>query len=251
MLYPKQRKTILLLFAPLAMIPVLFTHLVLQTPSSLMPDVSVASNDEELYRNQIAQVIYKIESISEKTSRFGSEVLISDFTVSEVVSEIENLQAQLREEKSRLEKMSVPSMYSDSHSYLIASIQDMYDSNELLISAFQKFENVNEGKLPMFMITSYLGSEATSLPQLYNMGQFNKEEKRLVESARNMFSDSIKEASSAKNNFNVFISKSGINAKDITLVESTKSFGRSGGCAACALTIDQINSNKTQAKLLI
>jgi hypothetical protein len=245
---PKQRKTILLLVAPLAIMPILFTYLVLQTPSSLMPDVSATSNEEDLYLNQIAQVVYKVESMSEKTSRFGSEVLISDFTVSEVVSEIEKLQAELGEEKLRLEELSVPSLYGDSHPYLVASIQDMYDSNELLMSAFQKFESVNEGKLPMFMITSYLGSEATSLPQLYNMGQINKEEKLLVESARNMFSESIKEASSVKNNFDIFISKSGINAKDVVLVESTKSFGRGGGCAACALTIDQINSNRTLAK---
>ena len=242
----RQRKTLILLFAPLATIPILFTYVVLQTPQSLLSDVSATSiQDEEVsYINQINSTIAKIESMSEKTSQFGSEVLVSDFKITDVVSNIRQLQNQLSEEKSNLEQLTVPPKFSAIHTYLVASIENMYNSNELLISAFEKFENVHNGSLPMFSITSFLGSDEPALRAHYTIWLISQEEKLLIEDARKLFVDSIKEASLARDNIDTFISQSGINFADVKLTESAKTFGRSGGCAACGFTIDEINSNR-------
>lgn len=244
----RQRKTLLILLsAPLVTIPILFTYLVLQTPQSLLSDVSAASiqGEEVSYINQINYTIAKIELMSEKTSQFGSEVLVSDFKITDVVSKTRQLQNELYEEKVGLAQLKVPPKFSAAHPYLVASIENMYNSNEFLISAFQKFENVNSGRLPMFSIVSFLGSDEPSLYAHYKIWLINQEEKLLIEDSRKLFGDSIKEASLANNNLNAFISQSGINFSDVKLTESAKSFGRSGGCAACGFTIDKINSNRT------
>jgi len=242
---PKQRKTILLLVAPLAIIPLLFTYLVLQTPPSLISDVSATSLYDEEYIKKIYLTISNIESMSEKSSQLGLEILVSDYKISEVVSKIRELQNQLSEEKSNLDQLKIPSNFATAHPYLVKSLENMQNSNELLISAFEKFEEIRDGNLSMFMLTSFLGSDQTSLSPLYNVLLINQEEKLLIEEARELFADSIKESSAAKDNLDIFISKSGIDFGNVKLTESAKNFGiGSGGCAACKLPLDVIKSIK-------
>jgi len=241
----RQTKVSILLFFPLAIIPILFAYLVLQTPPSLISDISATSiNEEDTYIKKIHLAISNIESMSEKSSQLGLEILVSDYKISEVVSKIRELQNQLSEEKSNLDQLNVPPKFATAHPYLVKSLENMQNSNELLIAAFQKFEEIRDGNLSMFMITSFLGSDQTSLSPLYNVLLINQEEKLLIEEARESFADSIKESSTAEDNLDIFILKSGIDFGNVKLTESAKNFGIGGGCAACKLPLDVIKSIK-------
>lgn len=235
-----------LLSAPLAIIPIMFVYLVWMNPPAMSQNAGIYTVDEIRYIKTVNSTLSGIDSIIGDTQELGAGLILSGNSVEDVINELRGLEEMAVLRKKQIEETDAPQRFAEGHQHLVAALVHNTVSLHLLVQTFEEFQQINGGKLPLFLASNLLGADdKTQLPSLYSMLLMDKDEQERIRNARLLFNNSLLEKVLMEEEMTKFKETAEIDFDTTSYVRSNASlyFASSGGCAACSLSIDELRNS--------
>lgn len=238
-----------LLFAPLVIIPIMFVYLVWMNPPAMSQNVGIYTVDEIGYIKTVNSTLSGVDSVIGDAEELGAALILSGLSVEDVGYRLQSLEEMAILQKEHMEETEVPQRFTEAHKHLVEALDHNSISLGLLVQTFEEFQQINGGKLPLFLVSNLLGAdEKTQLPSLYSMLLMNKDEQEHIKNARFLFSNSLLEKALMEEEMTKFKETAGIDLGVVSYIQSNAGlyFASSGGCAACSMPIEDLyNSTRS------
>ncbi|MFY9300580.1 MAG: hypothetical protein WAO91_05275 [Candidatus Nitrosotenuis sp.] len=235
-----------LLSVPLAIISIMFVYLVWMNPTAMSQNASIYTVDEIGYIKTVNNTLAGIGSVIDDTEDLGAGLILSGKSVEDVITELRGIEEMAALRKKQIEETAAPQRFAEAHQHLVAALDRNTISLRLLVQTFEEFQQINGGKIPLFLVSNLLGTdEKTQLPALYSMLLMNKDEQERIKNARLLFNNSLLEKALMEEEMTKFEETAGIDLDVVSYIQSNASlyFASSGGCAACSLSIEELRNS--------
>lgn len=237
-----------LLSAPLAIIPILFVYLVWMNPPAMSQN-EIDMVNEPAYIKTVNDTLSGVGSVVGDTEELGAGLILSGLSVEDVANRLQSLEEATILQKKHMEEIEVPQRFVEAHQHLVAALDHNTISLGLLVQTFEEFQQVNDGKVPLFFVSYLLGAdEQAQLPSFYSMLLMNKDEQERIKNARLLFNNSLLEKALMEEEMAKFKEMAGASFDITSYIRSNASlyFASSGGCAACSLPIDVLRNSTSR-----
>lgn len=235
-----------LLAAPLTIIPVLFVYLVWVNPPAMSQNAQIDAASELAYIKKVNNVLYDVGSVVKDTEELGGGLILSGLSVADVANRLQSLKEMSLLQKKHMEETEVPQRFMEAHQHLVVALNHNAISLHLLVQTFEEFQQINDGKVPLYLVSNLLGAdENTQLPSFYSMLLINRDEQERIKNARFLFNNSLLEKKLMEKEMTKFRETAGIDLDVASYIQSNTNlyFVSSGGCAACSLPIDVLRNS--------
>lgn len=235
----QKKITLVVLFAIMASFLLVYSESTnsIQAATKVSAEQLQIQSIESSYKKNVNSTISKINSVFDETEKLGLRTLTDDVPIQNTVNDLQLMETSLSEIPTLFDNDTIPRKYQTSHQQLIKGVDHLQQSVTLLKTSFEKFNTLENPRIPSFYISTLLGGDETQLTSIYMVLLINEKDQNKIEDARNLYVDSLSEASIMRDNLDDFFIQYDVNLNTTSHQRFEKSLTYFGSTLSCGCNL--------------